>query len=690
MNCSPPRSPARARRGSALVLALGVVIILSSLGAAFLVVTRTASKRQGSETQHLQAFYLAEAGLAESFQALRIGRSGQVGSEASPAEYGDGLLWVDATATADDQVRLTSTALYGSGRASLALVVEPVDTPLGFFSDEELVVDSVLLVDGFDSGEATYEEEIVALFSLRDYALDLAAIVGRDVVDKYLSVDDPRAAQQLAVMAAFDEQQTAELVSIHPDLHAAYIAGTLFPESVLAPTFGTGTVVLSPDYVAIDSDAAALDSDPLLVTDSTMEPTSGAVSTSETTVSPTALPTEYTDSGGMISSNGSIIFSAASAGQVAIQGDVVPGPDGVVQGLTEGSVTGNTQPRTTLVDLPAVEVPTVAMAAAVRHEDLLPMLVSPGTSGHAGIEVAADAELILRGPATVVIGTLVLEPGAVLTLDTRDGPVELYVTGGMDLQEGSVVTTSSDYPDELTIQVDAIPTGPDGAPVKLDATSQFHGTIYAPETEVHVGTYFEVFGGIVARKLDIGPGARLHFDNTEYEGSPIPRLVAWRIMEIPASVRNNLGNPYSVLGVAPGDPLTLSEAHDLASVELNLTYEDASGAERSYAGTEDQFDWSLVAKVLKVERESASTTSDPTDTTTVDPVEPEDPLAPDEIAPGVRIVVHAAISGYPSLMNAKDLVDLLIPLSPLSPEEWSKVDATGLAGGQYDRLVGAQ
>ena len=121
------------QRGSALVIALIAVAAVATMGAAFVQVTGSLSRRQSREVDQTKAFYLAEAGLAEALQALRIGRTGQIGTEDEPAAYGQGLLWVDATETTDDQVRLEANAQCGAGRASLALVVEPVEQPLGFF-----------------------------------------------------------------------------------------------------------------------------------------------------------------------------------------------------------------------------------------------------------------------------------------------------------------------------------------------------------------------------------------------------------------------------------------------------------------------------------------------------------------------------------------------------------------------------
>ena len=51
-----------------------------------------------------------------------------------------------------------------------------------------------------------------------------------------------------------------------------------------------------------------------------------------------------------------------------------------------------------------------------------------GASASTGSPWAADAELVIRGPATVVIGDLTLAEGASLTLDTSGGDVELFVT----------------------------------------------------------------------------------------------------------------------------------------------------------------------------------------------------------------------------------------------------------------------
>ncbi len=81
----------RGKRGSAIIVALITVATVGALGAAFWRVSSAFRLRQSAENENLRAFYLAEAGLAESFNAVRMGRTGEIGSEANPAGCGDGL-----------------------------------------------------------------------------------------------------------------------------------------------------------------------------------------------------------------------------------------------------------------------------------------------------------------------------------------------------------------------------------------------------------------------------------------------------------------------------------------------------------------------------------------------------------------------------------------------------------------------
>jgi hypothetical protein len=529
---------------------------------------------------------------------VRIGRTGQVGTQELPAQYGDGLLWVDSTETADGLLRLESTGMVGGGRAKLALVVEPTELELGFFSDEDLVVESVLLVDGYDSTIGDYVEQV---FVPSDETTN--AILEPDVTFGTGAVDQDPTYAMYDSKTGDTYYYDANGSLLYVESGAGTTDATLADSGTTTTTdsatgWGGDSTTTTDSTTPIDADVVyGQTSDPIATTD----PVTTTDSTTTTTTSLEDALTVHTGGGGLLGSNGNIQLGTAGD-SFAIYGDVVPGPGGQLVLGSGGWVDGDTDPRTQPVELPPVEVPAVSWQPDVLHGEAVPFVVSPGSVGYGILEVAENAELVVRGPATVVVGNLVLQPGAVLTMDTLDGPVELYVTGGMDLAPGSQVLTS-EQPEDLAVQVAAIPTFGGVAPVQLHATSSFHGTIYAPETDVEIGAEFEVFGAIIAKKLTIAPGTRLHYDHTGMLNSALPKLMAWRIVELPGQAKSNLWSPFLLLGVNEADLPPLSTAHVLDGVWLELEYVSLAGATTTYAGWEGDFDWLAVAEVLDVQRQ---------------------------------------------------------------------------------------
>ena len=691
------------RRGSALVLSLVAVTVVTTIGIAYLGLSATTSRRLSADLEAQQAFYLAEAGLAEAFQAVRIGRTGEIGSFERPATYGNGLLWVAAEDTSDQQVRLECTAMVGSGRTVLAMTVEPVEEPLGFFADQDLVVESVLLVDGFNSDNRTYVEEVALReepsgepdpTTLTEEEQTLALKLTKLLVDRYgeslmVALVDPD------TQVWFDPDDSDEPVGWSGGGSAGSISYSDYLEiqvnlSLLQQAYPNGWTgfELQPVDADVLVDSGSLDT---VQTDGTLTTTEG---TSDTTSTVSTTTTEgTTGAGGLLGSNADVVFLGSTGEPVEIFGDVVPGPEGAIVGGGDLTITGETDPRPEAVELPEVEVPAIALEPAVVQDGLLPMVVPPGEAGFEGIDVAADAELILTGPATVVIGQLTLAPGALLTLDTRDGPVDLYVTGGMDLAQGSLVETTSLFPDELSVQVAAQPDTGD-VDVRLEATSQFHGVIYAPEANVRIGSDFEVFGSVAARRLEIAAGARLHFDSARYTGTPIPKLVSWRILELPAADSRRGLDPFRRLGLDPADLPPLDEAHDLGDVKMFVSYRDASGADQEWYGAESDFSWKDVGELVDVERtpvreqcDDESATGDTSDWSDWETwwEEPSD-FTPD-VRKGVSVI---AMTGY--MWADEDLTAAVIDLSPLNVTEFDHISHViqGLPSGMQDQIYAAQ
>jgi hypothetical protein len=152
------------RRGGALVLALIAVIVVSTLAAAALSMNGVVTRRLNASNNKKLAFYMAEAGLAEAYGGLLLGKTGNVGTPQRPAAFGDGLFWVVATQAPDETVELTATGMVGNGSAVLSLVAEPGDSTvveLGMFSAGDVSVQAGAVIDGYDSELGSYASQVL-------------------------------------------------------------------------------------------------------------------------------------------------------------------------------------------------------------------------------------------------------------------------------------------------------------------------------------------------------------------------------------------------------------------------------------------------------------------------------------------------------------------------------------------------
>lgn len=148
--------------GNALILSVTAVMVVSILAAGFLQLALSVTRRLSSSADTAQALNIAEAGLAEAYMGLAVARTGDVGSQLDPAVFGGGLFWVESTEQGA-LVELECTALYGTGRATLGMVCEPVSssvTTLGFFSSDDLRLNPRVRVDSYDSAQGTYAEQV--------------------------------------------------------------------------------------------------------------------------------------------------------------------------------------------------------------------------------------------------------------------------------------------------------------------------------------------------------------------------------------------------------------------------------------------------------------------------------------------------------------------------------------------------
>ncbi len=501
-----------ARRGGALILSVVAVLVVSILAAGFLQLCSAITRRMGSMADTQQALNLAEAGLAEAYTGLAAAKTGNVGTAETPAAYGGGLFWVEATPHATGLVELDCTAMYGTGRATLGIVCEPVKigvAGLGFFTEKDLRLNPDVRLDSYDSKRGRYADQ-----------------VGTPLNNK-----------------------------------------------------------------------------------------------------------------GVVGSNGNISIASGSI----IYGDVVHGPTGNTDVSAGSVVTGDISPRADLEVLPPIDVPVIPLLPPVNYSGAVPLIVPPGEAGFEGLSIAKDSKLILKGPLTIVVGEISLALGAELLFDTTDGPIEMHVTESLDLNTGSLVSTSTEITSDTIVLVSA----PEGKTVNFGAKSQFYGFIYAPYAEVHVSAQYEVYGGVVCKELQLAAQGKMHYDLSlgPTLESILPTLYSWRVVDLPTNVAANRMDPFYVLGVDPNACPSPSEAH--ADQVLDVRYKDRNGAEHTYFGLESDFDWSLVGELLYGARDGVAFYI------------PDDyvPLAND---PNVDLVNSG--------MTSKELRDALLAAAPVSNE----------------------
>lgn len=480
----PSCGPRGTRGGGVLVMALLALMVVGMAGATLLELSRGIARRRAHALDATQAFYLAEAGLAESFAALGMGRNGRVGTSERPAAFGRGVFWVEVVDHGNGRLELVSHGLHGTARTRVSLLVDRPAADvggLGLFGGEELALEPGARVDGYDSRRGRYADQLV--------------------------------------------------------------------------------------------------------------------------------DGSHAEGGARLGSNGDIRLAGAPGRPTEVFGDAAPGPDERVIASGDVHVTGSREPRREESSLPAVVLPDLERRPALEHGEARPLILPPGDQGYEALRVGDGAELVLRGPALILVDRLVVAAGGSLAIDTTDGPVHLFVAERLELEPGSRVATSGEATDDVVVRVAA--EQEDGGPprVRLAAEGEFHGQVVAPAADALVEAGFELFGGLNARRVRLGPGAALHTDSAlataNRFGVPPTERHAWRLVEQDRlSVPGRIADPFTFLGVDPATLPAPRDAHDLSNVHAHLTFKLLGvGPDLEFVGWEGDFDFNLLGLlVVRIER----------------------------------------------------------------------------------------
>jgi hypothetical protein len=149
----------RARRGSALVMIMVLMIALAGLSAAMITLTNTSHVENRVSKQEIAAQAVAEAGIHLAYRSLAAGGNGAIGSPNNQANYDGANYYVTQTNGANSTVTLTSTAETRGGESTVALCLRLATTPLfrwAAFGDDGVHMDSNAFTDSYNSLNGTY------------------------------------------------------------------------------------------------------------------------------------------------------------------------------------------------------------------------------------------------------------------------------------------------------------------------------------------------------------------------------------------------------------------------------------------------------------------------------------------------------------------------------------------------------
>lgn len=497
------------RRGSALIASLFVVIAVSVMSVAYLQLSLSKNREGRSAVDAKRAFYMAEAGLSESFTAIRMGRSGNVGTAEEPALFANGVYWVIAEEQEDETCLLTSTGLSGSGRSCLTVVVDKTESSvqsLGVFGDDDVTIGQGALVDSYDSRLGPYGDQGYdpGWYEARQQATTSTGSTGGAT---------PIGGGTIEIGWMPGSQ-------VHGGAVGAGLGG---PQVVM----NGGGGAANAGTVSTTDDAANADYD-----------LNEWADTVEDMQDVERLPRSS-----KISGNGDITIYGAPPGsrRTRVLGDLRPGPEGTVTTESGTLVSGSSTPAEERTLLPVPEVPDLPDQGDKTLGRAF--LLSDTEAAYGTFQAPAGTALILRGPLKLTFESLIIEAGAQIHIDTTAGPIEIYTTQYLGLEEGSQVVSISEEPSEAVFivpastWVDRDGDGVDDSPTVLEAQGQLHAVVFAPHSDVSIDSDLEYFGSLAARNVSIEANAKVHFDVAleTVAGGPlsIPKLAAWRMIDLP-------------------------------------------------------------------------------------------------------------------------------------------------------------
>jgi hypothetical protein len=248
---------------------------------------------------------------------------------------------------------------------------------------------------------------------------------------------------------------------------------------------------------------------------------------------------QYANDEGDVGSNANVTMDSNNQ----VWGDAHPGPSGTLAGAHPENVTGSTTPNASTIDLPAIVVPAIALPGTPLTVASNTTLVS-GSYKYTNLIVNGTKTLTINGPATIVCDNFKLKSNSHIVVNATNGPVEFFVIDDFVLNSNTSIASTSSRPLDVAFNLlsdNILDPGVDVVfdedLVDFDSGAQLYGTIYAPSAEITVDSNFELFGSLVARRVDLDSQCRIHFDEqlatADGGAEAVYETLCWRLVSQP-------------------------------------------------------------------------------------------------------------------------------------------------------------
>ncbi|MHC4622623.1 MAG: DUF7305 domain-containing protein, partial [Planctomycetota bacterium] len=210
--------------------------------------------------------------------------------------------------------------------------------------------------------------------------------------------------------------------------------------------------------------------------------------------------TNSTDFGAVDLKNGSMV-----------NGDVVVGvggdPDVVING-TWATITGETYAMTDQQPLPLITVPswlqTLPSGGTIDDNTTI-----SNSAKYDEIDLNNGKVITVDGPVTLyVVGDMVIKnSGEVQIVNGDDVSLTLYVGGTVEVKNSGAINNLSEDAKKFEL------LGLDGCQtIVLKNSTDFYGTIYAPNADVEMMNSADTFGAVIAKSFDQKNSAAFNYD----------------------------------------------------------------------------------------------------------------------------------------------------------------------------------